>query len=51
MEKVNEFDKGGDWFAIRKFVLDLLGKGQVLKLNEETLMAIQNTLIAFNDSS
>jgi len=50
VEKVNGFDKGGDYFAFRKFVLDLLGKGQVLKLNEEMLLAIQNTLIAFNDS-
>ena len=48
--KVNGFNAGGDYFAFRKFVLDLLGKGQVLNLTEETLHAIQNTLITFNDA-
>ena len=48
--KVNGFNVGGDYFAFRKFVLDLLGKGQVLNLKEETLLAIQNTLIKFNDT-
>jgi len=48
--KVNGFNTGGDYFAFRKFVLELLGKGQVLNLNEETLIVIQNTLITFNDS-
>ncbi len=50
VEKVNGFNNGGDYFAFRKFVLDLLGKGQVLNLTEETLLAIQNTLVTFNDS-
>lgn len=50
VEKVNGFNNGGDYFAFRKFVFDLLGKGQVLKLTEETLVKIQNTLITFNDA-
>jgi len=50
VENVKGFNETGTYKAFRKFIFDLLEKGQSLQLKGEELQAIQNVLVQFNNS-
>jgi len=50
VQTINGFNENGTYKAFRKFIFDLLEKGQGLGLTQEELQGVQNTLIQFNAS-